>query len=81
MGEGPTCAARPRRARVGAVSAAGEGVESEGRAPEAATEEALAFEEATRELLGEPAGDLRFIGDVVIRGRATATALWGLEQA
>ena len=36
---------------------------------------------ATRELLTQPAEDLRFIGDVVIRGRATATALWGLGQA
>ncbi len=32
----------------------------------------------TRELLTTPAGDLTFLGDVAIRGRASATALWGL---
>ena len=29
-------------------------------------------------LLSLPADDLTFLGDVAIRGRATATALWGL---
>jgi adenylate cyclase len=32
----------------------------------------------TRRLLTVPADDLTFLGDVTIRGRATATALWGL---
>ena len=32
----------------------------------------------TRGLLTLPAEDLTFLGDVVIRGRATPTALWGL---
>jgi adenylate cyclase len=34
--------------------------------------------EDTRRLLSQPADDLAFLGDVVIRGRTTATALWGL---
>jgi adenylate cyclase len=32
----------------------------------------------TRRLLTVPVDDLTFLGDVTIRGRATATALWGL---
>lgn len=32
----------------------------------------------TRRLLTRPADDLAFLGDVVIRGRTTATSLWGL---
>jgi class 3 adenylate cyclase len=32
----------------------------------------------TRRLLTLPAGDLTFLGDVTIRGRSAATALWGL---
>jgi class 3 adenylate cyclase/CheY-like chemotaxis protein len=35
----------------------------------------------THRLLTHPAGDLTFLGDVALRGRAAATALWGLGTA
>jgi adenylate cyclase len=35
----------------------------------------------TRSLLRLPADDLTFVGDVVMRGRAAPTALWGLGVA
>jgi adenylate cyclase len=35
----------------------------------------------THRLLTHPAGDLTFLGDVALRGRAAVTALWGLGAA
>jgi adenylate cyclase len=41
----------------------------------------LLLSDETRRSLKEPGDDLSYVGDVVIRGRTAATALWGLGPA